>query len=100
MAAIRQHLEHNPDSDVVADLRGLIGDGTLTDATLGMLGMGRDVPNGRMRLGDDSRLEVEGSNAASAVYLARVGAAMRRLAKILGVGHAERATCGGAWAHA
>jgi cholesterol oxidase len=89
MAAIRQHLEHNPDSDIVADLRALIGDGALTDATLGLLGMGRDVPNGQMRLGDDSRLEVDWSNTASELYLARVSAAMRRIAKILGGSYLE-----------
>jgi cholesterol oxidase len=95
-AAIRQHLEHEPDSDIVTDLRGLIGDGALTDATLGLLGMGRDLPNGQMRLGDDSRLELDWSNAASEAYLARMRTSMRQIANALGGTYLEPPTYG--WA--
>ncbi|HZN20799.1 MAG TPA: GMC family oxidoreductase [Micromonosporaceae bacterium] len=70
-------------SNVSALVAGLLGPGRLGDGSLPLLGMGRDVPDGVMRLRRD-RLEVDWTTATSAAYLARVRGTMRDIANELG----------------
>jgi cholesterol oxidase len=83
-AAVRQHLRNDPDSDVGSQISTLLGSAGLTEGTLGMLGMGRDIPDGRMRLRGRSRLDVDWSERTSRAYFARMSSTMRRIAEILG----------------
>lgn len=83
-SAIRQHLENDPDSHIAAEISTLLGLATLTDATRGLLGMGRDVPDGRMRLRGNARLDIDWSKRSSRQYFARVRATMRHITDLLG----------------
>jgi len=83
-STVRRHLEADPDSDVDAEISELLGPATLPDATLGMLGMGRDIPDGRMRLRGRGRLDVDWSERTSREYFARMSSTMRRIAEDLG----------------
>jgi hypothetical protein len=84
-----QHLENDPDSDIAAEISTLLGPATLTDATLGLLGMGRDVPDGRMRLRGNARLDIDWSKRSSRQYFARVRATMRHITDLLGGSYME-----------
>jgi cholesterol oxidase len=64
-------------------LARLLGGGGLSDSSLVLLGMGRDVPNGRMRL-QGGQLRVDWASRASRPYFHRVNATMRRLAHAMG----------------
>jgi cholesterol oxidase len=81
---IREHVQRDPDSDIAGEMTRLIGSATLSDGSLGMLGMGRDIPDGRMRLRGQGRLDVDWSEATSHRYYARVSATMRLIAEQLG----------------
>ena len=71
------------DSTVGADLAEMIGPGSLSATSLPLLGMGRDVPDGVMRLGD-GRLEVDWTTETSLDYFEGVRATMRTIAGQLG----------------
>jgi cholesterol oxidase len=88
-SVVRHHLENDPESDFGTEISTLLGPGTLTDASLGMLGMGRDIPDGRMRLRGHSRLDVDWSERTSRRYFSRMSATMRRIAKLLGGAYLE-----------
>jgi cholesterol oxidase len=83
-STIRRHVQRDPDSDVGAEIGRLLGPAALTDATLGMLGMGRDIPDGRLRLRGRARLDVDWSERTSRAYFARMSATMQRVAEQLG----------------
>jgi cholesterol oxidase len=73
------------DTDVGEELSGLLGDCAESAGFLPLLGMGRDVPEGTMALGDRARLEVEWSkNGASRPYFDRVRALSEQVAGALG----------------
>ena len=83
-SARRQYLEGDPDSDVGAELSKLLGDADVSNASLGMLGMGRDVPDGRLRLRGSGRLDVDWNERSSREYFAHISATMERIAEALG----------------
>ena len=76
----RFHALHRARADLSLAERDpeLIGDGALSVGSLPMLGMGRDVPDGVMRLGGD-RLEMDWNNGHQQAYFERVNATMRRM---------------------
>ncbi|MBV6699990.1 GMC family oxidoreductase [Kitasatospora aureofaciens] len=76
-------LSHSPRSEVGRQLSGVVGKGLLTATSLPLLGMGRDVPNGRMRL-RDGYLDLDWDTAASDAYFDRVNRTMRELSSTLG----------------
>ncbi|MGW2248608.1 GMC oxidoreductase [Kitasatospora sp. NPDC001660] len=76
-------LRHSPRSEIGRQLTGALGKGLLTATSMPLLGMGRDVPNGRMRL-RDGRLDLEWDTAASEDYFERVNRTMRDLSAELG----------------
>lgn len=83
-SAVHQWLAHDPDSDIGAELSTLLGPSTLTDTSIGLLGMGRDTPDGRLRLRGSQRLDVDWSTGTSQEYLQRMRTALRGLAEQLG----------------
>ena len=72
-----------PDPSLSRELSELIGTDSLSVGSLPLLGMGRDVPDGVLRLRGD-RLDLAWSTATSEAYFERVNAAMRRIAAVLG----------------
>jgi cholesterol oxidase len=76
-------LSRDPRSDLSAELGALLGSGALSSSSLPLLGMGRDVPDGVMRL-SKGYLEVDWTTATSAAYFDRVRSTMRDVATELG----------------
>lgn len=71
------------DSNMSAELADLFADTELSAASLPLLGMGRDVPNGELRL-RGGKLDVEWHAEASAEHFDRLETNMRRIADVLG----------------
>jgi len=70
-------------SNISASLASLLGDGRLSSGSLPLLGMGRDVPDGRMSL-HDGRLAVDWTTATSRAYFADLRARMAAIGDELG----------------
>ncbi|UZN04654.1 GMC oxidoreductase [Cellulomonas sp. S1-8] len=70
-------------SNISADLAALLGDGHLSSGSLPLLGMGRDIPDGRMSL-HDGRLAVDWTTATSQEYFADLRARMAAIGAQLG----------------
>lgn len=82
------------DANMSAEIAGLFGDSDLSAGSLPLLGMGRDVPNGRLRL-RGGKLDVQWSPEASAEHFDRLRMTMRHIADVLGAEHAGLPTCAG-----
>lgn len=76
-------VSRTPDPSLSREISELIGTDALSLGSLPLLGMGRDVPDGVLRLRAD-RLDLTWSTATSEAYFERVMAAMRRVAAVLG----------------
>jgi cholesterol oxidase len=81
---LRQRLGKIGDSDFGDAIASVIGDCRVTTSSLPMLGMGRDVPDGRMWIDDDDWLELEWKNAASASFFSEIEDVMKKLARAFG----------------
>ncbi|WP_225630921.1 GMC oxidoreductase [Streptomyces solaniscabiei] len=77
-----------------ASLAGLLGDGLWTETSLPLLGMGRDVPDGRLAL-RGGRLTADWTPRSSRAYFDGMRAAMRDLAGALEAGFADNPLGGG-----
>lgn len=71
------------DSNMSAEIADLFRDAELSASSLPLLGMGRDKPNGRLRL-RRGKLDVEWDAKASTEHFARLETTMRRIADVLG----------------
>ena len=71
-------------SSLGADLSTLLGDGRLTASSLPLLGMGRDIPDGVLRIDERGRLAVDWTIETSAEYFHGVHETMRAIAAQLG----------------
>ena len=79
----RAFISHAPATRTSKELSELIGDGALSVSSLPLLGMGRDVPDGELRL-RDGNLDVDWTTETSEAYFERVRATMERIAHVLG----------------
>jgi cholesterol oxidase len=79
------------DSSLSRELHDLLGSGDLSASSLPLLGMGRDVPDGVMRL-RDGRLDCEWTTATSMAYFQRVRATMRQIGDVLEAEYADNPT--------
>ena len=79
LARARARLHGSPRSGISADVSALIGPGRLSDGSLPLLGMGRDVPDGVLRL-RRGHLAVDWTTATSRDYFERVRGTMRAIA--------------------
>jgi cholesterol oxidase len=70
-------------SDISSAVADLVGDGALSATSMPLLGMGRDVPDGNMRLAD-GRLAIDWTIDSSAEYFARVRRTMAEVTDALG----------------
>jgi cholesterol oxidase len=82
---VSKWLSRKPEGDVSGAISSLFGDSELAAGLLPLLGMGRDVPDGSMRLESDGALEVDWSKSgASKPYFDRLRDSMRDLSNELG----------------
>jgi cholesterol oxidase len=77
-----------PDTRTSKEISELIGDGALSISSLPLLGMGRDVPDGELRL-RSGRLDVDWTPQTSEAYFKRVRETMRRVADVLGAHYSD-----------
>jgi cholesterol oxidase len=84
----RDFIRHAPDTNLSKEIADLIGDGALSVSSLPLLGMGRDVPDGVLRL-RDGRLDAQWSTASSEAHFQRLRLTMRRIADVLGAEYAD-----------
>jgi cholesterol oxidase len=82
------HLRGRPLSNISGDLSGLLGGGITSATALPVLAMGRDIPNGTMRL-RDGNLELDWATSGSSAYFDRVEATLREIAGVLRAGLAN-----------
>ena len=80
---VRGTLGGSPKTGISADIASLIGPGRLSDGSLPLLGMGRDIPDGVMRL-HKGHLAVDWTTTTSEAYFERVRATMRAVSDDLG----------------
>jgi cholesterol oxidase len=76
-------LTSSPKSQLGPDLRRLLGDGGAASSTMPLLGIGRDIPDGRMSLRSEQYLAVDWSTKTSKGYFDRVHATMLQVSKAL-----------------
>jgi cholesterol oxidase len=76
-------LGRNTDTDISAELGALLGDASLSAGILPLLGMGREMPIGKLGLRNE-RLTAEWTIDRSADYFESVRAAQKQLAEELG----------------
>ena len=88
-AWVRAHLSRDPSSDLAPQLSALLGDGGLTRSMLPLLGMGREVPNGRLFLNDKGYLALDWSVEGSSAYYESVRDTMRGIASELGATYSD-----------
>jgi cholesterol oxidase len=86
---LRKSLGHDLDTDLGSELSALFGDCSLSNASLPMLGMGRDVPDGRLFLGRTGRLDVDWRSESSAAFFERVRETMMALARGMGADYRD-----------
>lgn len=84
-------LTGDPRSDLSAEFGELFGRARVSSASLPLLGMGRDVPDGVMRL-RRGHLDVDWTIATSRAYFAGVRATMRALADALDADYHDNPT--------
>lgn len=86
MFALRRawaRLTNSPVSDLSFEIGHVLGDAALSSTSLPLLGMGRDIPDGRMRL-RKGYLDIDWTTKTSRAYLDRVRDTMREITRELG----------------
>jgi cholesterol oxidase len=78
-------LAGRPRSELSAEIRALLGGGEASSTSLPVLGMGRDVPDGKMFLqGGEKYLQVDWTTETSKDYFSQLEKTMRQMARSLG----------------
>lgn len=80
---IRYRMKRRNESTISAEVSRLVGQGKLTSSALPLLGMGRDVADGRITL-RDGELDVDWTTATSLAYFARMRSTMHDISDVLG----------------
>jgi cholesterol oxidase len=81
-------LSDAPDTNLSAELSELIGEGALSLSSLPLLGMGRDRPDGVLRL-RDGQLDADWTTETSEPHFERLRKTMQRMADVLGADYAD-----------
>lgn len=81
---VLSQLRGGPRSNISRELAALLGPGSLSNRSLPLLGMGRDVPDGVMRLNKGGYLHIDWTTKTSKRYFQRVRSTMRALADDMG----------------
>jgi cholesterol oxidase len=77
-------LSREPETDIGAEVARLLGSTEFSADLLPLLGMGRDVPDGKLSLGDDERLDLDWRIDKSQAYFDGIREKMKDLAEELG----------------
>ncbi|GAB3983085.1 hypothetical protein GCM10029978_088590 [Actinoallomurus acanthiterrae] len=77
-----------PDTNLSSEVSEMIGDGALSVSSLPLLGMGRDVPDGVLRL-RGGKLDADWTTKTSEEYFDRLRSTMKRIAAVLGASYAD-----------
>ncbi|MFJ9707134.1 FAD-dependent oxidoreductase [Streptomyces sp. NPDC101234] len=77
-----------PDPRLSGAVSELLGRGALSSTSMPLLGMGRDVPDGELRL-RNGRLDATWTAQGSAAHFEALRAAMKQVAQALGAGYAD-----------
>jgi cholesterol oxidase len=85
---LRNWLHGTPDTDVTAHIADLLQSAELSAGGLPLLGMGRDIPDGRMFL-RNGRLDLDWNRRRSNEYFARLRTTSRNVARALGGRYAD-----------
>jgi cholesterol oxidase len=80
---VKAKLTGDPESDLGAEVSAILGDCGVSSGSLPLLGMGRDIPNGKMML-SDGWLDIDWKIDESYTYFKRVRKEMKRLTKEFG----------------
>jgi cholesterol oxidase len=83
VSRVLSQLRGRSQSNISRELAALLGPGSLSNTSLPLLGMGRDVPDGVMRL-KGGYLDIDWTTTTSRRYFDRVRSTMRALADDLG----------------
>ncbi len=83
-ARIRRH----PDSDISAEFTAVLGDALLSTTSMPLLGMGRDVPDGRLKL-RHGYLDLDWTTKTSIEFFERMRSTMRGIAGSLGADYRD-----------
>jgi cholesterol oxidase len=81
---LRARFARDPQTEIGGALGALVGRATLSRDSMPLLGMGRDVPSGTLRLGAGRRLALTWSVEASRAYYDRIGREARRVTNAMG----------------
>jgi cholesterol oxidase len=87
-------LRRSPRTDIGGEITKIIGDTSLSDSTLPLLSMGRDVAGGSMTLARDGQLELDWTSRASRHYFDRVRREVSAIGRAMG---AEQVTDDPLW---
>lgn len=82
LTMIARRLSLRGESNISADLARVVGRSALSTSSLPVLGMGRDIPDGRMYL-DRGKLAIDWTTTTSLAYFAAMRATMTEFAKSL-----------------
>ena len=80
---VRSRLSRHFDSDLSAEFAGLIGGADLSSTSMPLLGMGRDIPDGRLRL-RRGLLDVDWTTQTSEEFFGDMRSKMSAIAEALG----------------
>jgi cholesterol oxidase len=83
-----ERITRSPQTHFNSEMSALLGKGTLAAGSLPLLGMGRDIPDGVLKL-RDGYLDVKWTTATSMAYFTRVRDTMRELARTLDVEYVD-----------
>jgi cholesterol oxidase len=77
-------LRRKPEVDLSAEVSQLLSDTRVASGSLPLLGMGRDIPDGRMELTDEGSLQVDWVKGKSGPFFDGLGDFAREIAEALG----------------
>jgi cholesterol oxidase len=81
---LRRLTGRGPDTDLGAEFAQLLGNVVFSSSSMPMLGMGRDVPDGRLFLDDEGRLTTDWRTDGSQAYFQELEQTARAIAAELG----------------
>jgi cholesterol oxidase len=82
-------LSREPETDIGAEVARLLGSTEFSADLLPLLGMGRDVPDGKLTLRDDERLDLDWRVERSRAYFDGIREKMRDVAEELGARYSD-----------
>lgn len=91
MGLLGRWLSPEPDTDIGAELSGFLGRCEISSASLPLLGMGRDTPDGNMEL-RGGKLDVDWRTETSKEYFNRVRRTMQDMTRTLGANFVDNPT--------